>query len=229
MTNGSHWVAVFLCARYADKMRKTCYSVNMKVAVFLADGFEEIEALTVVDYLRRANVEVATVAVSDGSGDVVSGSHGIKVIADISLGEYIKSLGEALPDAVYAPGGMPGAANLAASDTLLELFKRCFAAKKIVAALCAAPVVTVAKTGILRDKKFTCYPGMEDDMAKYAGADCASLTEGSVHVKDVPFVTDGNLVTGRGPGCAEQFAMELVRILCGNDVAKKVHDLSVQR
>lgn len=203
----------------------------MKAAVFLADGFEEIEAITVIDYMRRANVEVATVAVG-GAGEAareVTGSHGVKVAADTCLDEYLEKLGSALPDAVYAPGGMPGAANLAASDKMLSLFVKCFEAGKITTALCAAPVVVLAKTGVLRCRKFTCYPGMENDIEKFAGANWQALTEGSEHIKGVPFVTDKNLVTGRGPGCAEQFAMEIVRLLCGEEIAKKVHDASVQR
>lgn len=231
----------------------------MEAAVFLADGFEEIEALTIVDYLRRAGVDVTTVAVgtsaggdASASGDasaggagasanadvsaggaavgkLVTGSHKIPVLADTSLSSYISQLGTSLPDAVYAPGGMPGAANLGASAEMLSLFKKCFEAGKIVSALCAAPAVTLAKTGVLRGRRFTCYPGMENEIEKYAGSEWKSLISGSTHVKDVPFVTDGNLVTGRGPGCAEQFAMELVRLLCGADVAKKVHDASIQR
>lgn len=231
----------------------------MNVAVFLADGFEEIEALTIVDYLRRASVEVTTVAVGASAsekasasgnafasgagasanadvsasgatvGKLVTGSHKIPVIADTSLSSYISLLGDSLPDAVYAPGGMPGAANLGTSTEMLSLFVKCFEAGKIVSALCAAPAVVLAKTGILRGHRFTCYPGMENEIEKYAGGEWKSLIADSTHVKDVPFVTDGNLVTGRGPGCAEQFAMELVRLLCGADVAKKVHDASIQR
>lgn len=204
----------------------------MKVAAFLADGFEEIEALTIVDYLRRAGVEVTTVAVgvtASAKGALVTGSHKITVLADTTLDTYISGLGDSLPDAVYAPGGMPGAANLGTSTEMLSLFVKCFEAGKIVSALCAAPAVVLVKTGILRGHRFTCYPGMENEIEKYAGSEWKSLIADSTHVKDVPFVTDGNLVTGRGPGCAEQFAMELVRLLCGADVAKKVHDASIQR
>lgn len=207
----------------------------MKIVVFLAPGFEEIEALTVVDYLRRAGENVVTVSVppagSVKTNAVVTGSHKIPVIADRSFQDFTGGLGDSLPDAIYFPGGMPGAANLAASDFLFNLAKKMESKGKIVAAICAAPAVVLAPTGILAGRKWTCYPGMEKNLAEYCGSEekAEKLTENSRHISDAPFVFDNNVLTGRGPGAAEQFAMKLVELTAGEAVAKKVHDASIQR
>ncbi len=198
--------------------------------VFLAPGFEEIEALTPVDYLRRAGVKVRTVAVpAQGKENdiLVEGSHGIVVQADITLESYLAESSSF--DAVVVPGGMPGAANLGACENVIELIKAAYKGGKLVAAICAAPVVVLSKTGVLAGHRWTCYPGMEKQVEDYCGGNFAALLNGSQWNGDTPFVTDRNLVTGRGPGCAEQFSMELVRILCGESVANKVHDGAVQR
>ena len=112
-----------------------------KAIVFLADGFEEVEALTPVDYLRRAGVEVTVAGVSKTE---ITGSHGIKVNADAALSDSL--LGEKY-DAVIAPGGMPGAANLAATPLVEKLFKDAESRGAVIAAICAAPVVVLAKPG----------------------------------------------------------------------------------
>lgn len=213
-----------------------------KIAVFLAEGFEEIEALTVVDYLRRAKADVVTLAVpvgrsglpgTNGNGNIVIGAHGIGVVADEALTVYCAGLLSSgkLPDAVFCPGGMPGAANIAACDTAVELIKSCAQAGKLVTAICAAPVVILAKTGILAGHNYTCYPGMEDGLSKYCGNSekMCELMKDSCLKRGVPFVTDGNLLTGRGPGAAEQFAMEFVRLLFGAESARVIHDGSCQR
>ncbi len=206
-----------------------------KVVVFLARGFEEIEALTVVDYLRRAAVDVTVCAVPEKgsmeSTPIVTGSHGISVVTDMSIGAYLSHKAGEVPDAVYAPGGMPGAVNVAGCDAVIDLINECAAKGKIVAAICAAPVVVLAKTGLLAGRKYTCYPGMEDNLIEYCGSVQAfeQAMEGSALIKDVPFVFDNNVLTGRGPGTAEQFAMELVRLLCGEGVASKVKEGSCQR
>jgi protein deglycase len=211
-----------------------------KVAVFLAEGFEEIEAVTVVDYLRRAKADVSLLAVPVGRCTIaglcddsllVTGAHGIAIEADISLDSYCASLDGMLPDAVYCPGGMPGAANIGASVAAVDLIKDCAAAGRMIAAICAAPVVTLSRTGVLAGHKYTGYPGMEEGLSKYCD-NCAkmqSLMKDSCLVRNVPFVTDGNLLTGRGPGTAEQFAMEFVRLLFGEAVADQIHESSVQR
>lgn len=204
-------------------------------AVFLAPGFEEIEALTVVDYLRRANISVTTVSVpeegSEKSSITVKGSHGISVNADTSLKEFIEGMNGAEPDAIYFPGGMPGATNLAANQYLFTLATKMERKGKIVAAICASPAVVLAPTGMLASRKWTCYPGMEDNLGKYCGSELKAeeLTENSCHIKDVPFVFDNNVLTGRGPGTAEQFAMKLVEILTDAQTAEGVKRSSCQR
>ena len=208
---------------------------NPKVAVFLAPGFEEIEAFTVVDYLRRANVDVCTVSVPvDGAenfSEEVTGSHKIKVIADFHLRDFIEKMDEKEPDAIYFPGGMPGASNLAANQYLFQLITKMDNESKLVAAMCASPAVVLAQTGILANRKWTCYPGMEKNLAEYCGSEVRAkeLTENSEHIGNVPFVFDNNLLTGRGPGTAEQFAMKFVEILTNSTTAKQIHDGSCQR
>lgn len=201
----------------------------MKAIIFIADGTEDVEAITVLDYLHRAGVDVKTVAVTNSSDikNMVTFAHGTKVVADFFIDEYVASMGENLPDVVYTPGGMPGAANVGNCEAVISILKKCFSAKKIVAAICAAPVVVLARTGILCGKKYTCYPGMNEEMEKYGGE--KNLTDGCSLVENVPFVLDDNLITGRGAGTAEQFAIALIEKLCGKETAQKVHDATLQR
>ena len=206
----------------------------MTCVVFLADGFEEVEALTPVDYLRRAGQEVYTVAVpSETMNDpyIVIGSHKIPVIADMSIEEYREQFTGQCPDLIFCPGGMNGSANLALSLDVGDAIKRSDGQKKLIAAICAAPAVVLAKAGVLTSKNWTCYPGMENDVAKYVGDAALSenLMKNSTHHRNVPFVTDHNIITGRGAGAAEQFAMELVRLTAGEEVYAKVKAATVQR
>ena len=195
------------------------------IAVFLAEGFEEIEALSPVDYLRRANVDVTLVAVTSNNPvdpRIVKSSHGVSVFADKTLEDFLSGLNGSLPDAVFFPGGLPGATNLAASSDLKNLILKCFAANKYVTACCASPALVLAPAGILKGKNWTCYPGMENDVDP-------EMVEDSEHCSGVPFVTDGNIVTGSGPGTAELFAMELVRIFAGEEKAESIRIGSCQR
>lgn len=197
----------------------------MTAVVFLADGFEEVEAITVIDYLRRAKVDVKTVAVTTKTmkkDDVVVASHNLKVFADLTFAQFEKETENSLPDLVYVPGGMNGSKNNAENEKVLAFLKKCFDAKKIVSAICAAPALVLSKTDILMGKKWTCYPEMETE----AGSD---VLKNSCHTKNVPFVTDENLVTGRGAGCTEQLAIELIRLLCGKEMAEHVRQSTVQR
>ena len=208
---------------------------HTQTAVFLAPGFEEIEALTVVDYLRRANVEVSLVSVPDekSSDDslMVEGSHKIKVVADETLSSFIERMDGQEPDSVYFPGGMPGAANLAKNQFLFQLITKMDRKGKLIAAMCASPAVVIARTGILAGRKWTCYPGMEKNLSEYCGSEdwAKEGMENSTHITDVPYVFDNNVLTGRGPGTAEQFAMKFVELLAGAESAVRIHDGSCQR
>ena len=193
-----------------------------QAAVFLADGFEEIEALSPVDYLRRANVEVFTVSVPSPTMNdkyIVTSSHKVPVIADLTLEEYLKDFGEDLPDCVICPGGSVGATNLSNCKDLLLHLEKAWDNNKLVAAICASPAVVLGKTKIPEDKKWTCYPGMESESKQSYVAN---------YVNEV-VVQDCNLVTSRGPGASEQFAMELVKILVGEEIYNKIHSGSQQR
>ena len=191
-------------------------------AVFFADGFEDIEALSPVDYMRRAEINVITVGVKGTPFNdtmIVTSSHKVPMIMDMSLDAFLAEYGENLPDCVCCPGGGLGAQNLSKNEALLAYLEKCNAAGKLVSAICASPAVVLGKTDILKNKKWTCYPEMQDNAKpEYLGGY-------SNHV----FITDGNLVTSRGPGASEQFAMELVRILAGQDVHDKIHAGAQQR
>ena len=171
------------------------------IVFFLAAGFEEVEALTPLDYLRRAGVPVKTVGVG---GKIITGAHGIPVTADLSEAE----LRPEQVEGVILPGGMPGTKNLEASQTVQETLDRCAAAGLMIAAICAAPSVLGHK-GLLAGKRATCFPGFE--------ADCvgAVMTEG-------PAVTDGNIITARGAGCATSFAAAIITAIQGQAAARKV-------
>ena len=174
--------------------------MSKKVLVILADGFEEIEAITPVDVLRRAGLEVTLAGLS---GRVITGAHGIKFQADMTLDEYKDS-----PDAIVLPGGMPGAKNLGESKKVTEIVKRMNSQKKIVGAICAAPALALAPAGVLDGKKATCYPGFEQNFPA------------SVSFSNERVVVDGNIITSRGPGSALEFALELVEQLAGKEKAK---------
>lgn len=165
-----------------------------KVAIFLADGFEEIEALTVVDILRRAKHEIDTVSIT--SDEMVRGSHDIKVKADKVLADVLE---DDSYDMLVLPGGMPGTKNLEACEQLMEKLDRYVKADKKIAAICAAPTVFGHK-GYLTSKKACCYPNMEDQL------------EGAEVVYDSA-VTDGNITTARGMGAAIDFSLAILDVL----------------
>ena len=182
------------------------------VLVFLAEGFEEIEALTPVDLLRRAGLDVRTAAVGhagDGSR-VVCGSHGIPVTAD-ALAEDFAS-GPSPLEAVILPGGMPGAKNLDADGTVDALLAKAAADPDcVIAAICAAPMV-LGRRGLLEGIRATCFPGYEKELR---GAEVlrSDAPEGRA-------VTDGRFVTACGMGAATEFALALVKKLKGEDAAE---------
>lgn len=169
--------------------------------VFLAEGFEETEALAALDVMRRAGLKVLTVGVT---GDKVTSSHGVCVIPDISKDEV--NLDNA--QGVVLPGGMPGTLNLEADEDVIRCVKHCFENGKIVAAICAAPSI-LGHLGMLNGKKATCFPGFEKDLL---GADVTSE-----HA-----VTDGNVITAKGAGCAIEFGHAIVTLALSKQDADKV-------
>jgi len=176
--------------------------MKRKVLVLLADGFEEIEAITSIDVLRRAGLSVTVAGVGKKT---VRGSRGVTVKTDIRL-----SLNRALPDAVLLPGGMPGVQNLSASREVNKLIVKAANNGKVIAAICAAPSHILVPTGVLDGKKATCYPG------------CEGLLKGRARYVDKKVVTDGDFITSQGPGTAFDFALTLVGRLRGSSVEKAV-------
>lgn len=168
------------------------------VYIFLADGFEECEALVPLDILRRGGIEVNTVGIGKNS---VTGAHGITVTADIAESDAV--LGGI--DAVILPGGMPGTLNLEKSETVQKFID--FAAEKgaLLCAICAAPSVFGHK-GLLNGKKATCFPGFEKDLI-------------GAKVLDVKTVTDGNVITACGAGAAFEFGFAVLTALTGDKTA----------
>jgi len=169
--------------------------------IVFAEGFEEVEALTPADVLRRAGVEVALVGLE---GVAVVGAHGLVLQMDRALREREEV------DAVILPGGLPGAENLSRSKTLLNILRGQLDSGKTVAAICASPGLVLGRNGLLKGKRATCYPGFE----KHFGAD-ATFVEEAV-------VKDGNLITSRGPGTAFDFALALAKELAGERKAEEV-------
>ena len=179
--------------------------IMAKVYVFLADGFEDVEALIPVDVLRRGGVDVITVSTTEFP--LVESAHGVNIEADIQFeqGDYSDA------DLLMLPGGMPGASNLYAHDGVCEALKAQFAAGKKIAAICASPAVVLAPLGILDGKKATCYPGSEQALdqagAKYTG--------------DLVTV-DGNITTGEGPAAAFPYAYELLTQLVDKQTSDQI-------
>lgn len=171
--------------------------------VFFADGFEEIEALTVVDVLRRAGMPVVTMSIYETPEAI--GAHGVTVVADEAFDPDIIENAEWL----ICPGGMPGATNLAECETLCEILKEQDEKGEKIAAICASPSVILGPLGLLDGRNAVCYPGMEGGM------------EGA-NVVDQPVVIDGNIVTGQGPAAAAKFALAIATISMGEDVAAEV-------
>lgn len=173
-----------------------------KAIVFLANGFEEMEAMGTIDILRRGGIEVTTVSIT--TDPIVTGAHHVPVIADTTLDKA--SLNSA--DALVLPGGMPGAANLNDCESLKEALLQQYRESKLVAAICAAPLV-LGGLGLLKNRKATCYPSFEP---KLIGA---TVTGEAVEV-------DGNVITGKGPGLVFNFALALVAALKSEAVAEEV-------
>ncbi len=170
--------------------------------LFLADGFEEIEALATVDILRRAGVEVSTVSIYDHKH--VKGAHGVEVNADLTFKEA--AFGGS--DWLILPGGMPGASNLYAFSPLTDLLKIHHGR---IAAICAAPAVVLAPLGLLKGLEATCYPGFE-----------GACKEGDAIMKDQRVVATERIITANGPSSAIPFALAIVEATKGKAVANEV-------
>lgn len=176
------------------------------VAVFLAPGFEEVEAVTPIDFLRRAGIQVVTVGTE---GALVRGSRGVVFQADILLNEV-----EGLFDGVILPGGMPGAINLSENEEVTGMVQKHLSAGKLVGAICAAPAVVLGSKGFLQSRNYTCYPGFETSV------------DGEFQSK--PVVQDKNLITSRGPGTASLFALKIIEYFKGSQSAQQVHKATLQ-
>jgi len=171
-----------------------------KIITILAGGFEEIEAITTIDLLRRAGNEVTVLGLSSTT---VNGSHNITVKTDGILKDFKGQF-----DGIVLPGGQPGTTNLGNSNEVLELVRSAYAKGLLCAAICAAPSV-LGKAGILKGKKATCYPGTQD---KLAGAT----------YQEIPVVRDGNIITSRGVGTAIAFALEIISYFNGTEAAARI-------
>lgn len=172
------------------------------VYVFFADGFEEVEALTPVDYMRRAGIDVVTLGVG---GKYIRGAHGITiecddVIENATVSDDLRG--------IVLPGGMPGTLNLENSCCVQDYIKFCYENNKMIAAICAAPSI-LGHNNMLNGKKAVCFPGFEKDLY---GADITSDYS----------VIDGNIITAKGAGSASEFAFDIIRYLVSCEKAEEI-------
>ena len=180
------------------------------VVIFLADGFEDMEALGTRDVLLRGGVPVQLVATKDDY--FVESSHGLQVTSDTSWGEFLyQDEGTDASDIMIFPGGMPGSKNLAEHQELMEMMKEHYAMGGAVAAICAAPGLVLSQLDGLEGKKFTCFEGFQDPL----------IAKGAVYTPEST-VTDGRMITGRGAGHAVNFGLAILRYLKGDEAAEKV-------
>ncbi|MBR6727975.1 MAG: DJ-1/PfpI family protein [Clostridia bacterium] len=171
------------------------------IYMFLANGFEEIEALCPLDLLRRAGLEVTTVGIG---GELICGSHGIAVQADMPDTMFA----DANPDMVILPGGMPGSKNLDASRTVDTALRVAARRGAYIAAICAAPFV-LGRRGLLEGKEAICYPGFENELT-------------GAKISDKKVVRDDNIITAAGMGVALEFGLELIKALKGEEAAAAI-------
>lgn len=177
--------------------------MSQTILVHLATGFEEIEAITIIDVLRRAGLDVRTVSVTGNL--MVTGAHQINIEADQLFDDSAYKNAAML----ILPGGMPGTTNLMSHAGLALQLKNFHDQKKWIGAICAAPMI-LGSLGILKGKSAVCYPGFE-----------GKLTD--AEVRQTPYAVDGNVITGRGVGTALEFSIEIVRRLVGE---KEANDLA---
>lgn len=167
------------------------------IYMFIANGFEEIEALCPLDLMRRAGLEVVTVGIG---GNEITGSHGITVKTDITDEQYPN---DATPEMIFLPGGMPGTLNLGASEVVINAIKSANARDAYIAAICAAPSI-LGDMGLLVGKNAVCYPGFEERLVGATIPDCK-------------VVLDGKILTAKGMGAATEMGLKIVEIFCGRE------------
>lgn len=182
--------------------------MTKRVVLILAEGFETIEALTPVDILRRAKLDV--VVASLGQTIVTSGQN-VAIQADCTLTELLCTP-DFMPDALVLPGGLGGATNISNSAEVEALAKKVLASGKILAAICATPGIALTKFGMLSGRRATCYPGFE----KHFPADATFVAE--------RICVDGNLITSRGPGTALEFSLTLAGLLAGVEAERQIRE-----
>jgi 4-methyl-5(b-hydroxyethyl)-thiazole monophosphate biosynthesis len=178
-----------------------------QVVVVLADGFEEIEAVTPIDVLRRAGLDVTVAGLG---GTQIRGSHGVTYLCDAELGAV-----DATPDAIVLPGGLPGSNNLGESEAVKRLTQEVHESGGICAALCAAPALTLSPFGLLEGRVATCHPAFMDKLG------------GGATPSEERVVVDGNVVTSRGAGTAMDFSLKLAELLVDEKTAKELREAMV--
>lgn len=177
-----------------------------KVLVPIANGNEDIEAITIIDVLRRGGVEVTVASIHDSKQIVMA--HGIKLEADVLLTD----VADQIFDAVVLAGGMPGAEHLRDCELLIDMLEKHDIEDALLAAICASPAVVFGTHGFVVDKQATCYPGFEDGLT------------GAEYIANEPVVMDGNILTGSGPAAAMVFSLTVLGNLKGYDAAKNAAD-----
>lgn len=176
------------------------------VLVPIANGSEDIEAITIIDVLRRGGAKVTVASVHDSK--LITAANGTKVEADVLLTE----VADVQYDAIVLPGGMPGAEHLRDCTLLIDMLEKHDIQDALLAAVCASPAVVFGTHGFVMDKQATCYPGFESGLT------------GAEYIADQPVVMDDNIITGRGPAAAMTFSLAVLANLEGYDVAQKVAD-----
>ena len=175
------------------------------IYIFLADGFEDMEAIATRDVLLRGGVDVQTVSITEDP--FVTSSHGITVSVDLTRDDYEDDQ----PAVMIFPGGMPGTKNLAADKALMAQMRKCYANGGLVAAICAAPGLVVSQLDDVAGKRFTCFEGFQDPM----------IAKGAVFTPESA-VVNGRLITGRGAGHAVNFGLAILEALKGKETADRV-------
>ena len=176
------------------------------IYLFLAEGFEEIEALCPLDLIRRAGLEICTVGIGNR---YITGAHGMTVAADITDDEYLAK-NDITPEMIILPGGMPGTLNLDASPAVDVAIRHALECNAYIGAICAAPLI-LGRRGLLKGLRATCYPGFENELT-------GALEIGGKVIRD------GNIITAAGMGVALEFGLELVSVLAGPETAGNIKD-----